>query len=112
MKKWIAVTVLLALVVAYFTKPDDKTCIIEGVKAVWGNMTPDPDSSPLMFEQFMDVNSKSVEVKDWLFLKQVKYKVADKASTVAYAAFRKVYPTVKPIQRNFYIPKMPAPQRK
>ena len=110
MKKFLLVLLLLLLVTAYLTKPDDKTCIIEGVKAVWGKVAPDPETAPDFFEQFMDLNSQNVEVKDWLFFKQVKYQGTKEKKTVAYGAFKNVYATVRPVEHNPYIPKM-SPQQ-
>jgi hypothetical protein len=111
MKKYGLLFILLLLTIAFLTKPDDKTCIIGGVKAVWGKMMPDPGSSPEFFEQFMDLNSQNVEVKDFIFFKQVKYKVATEAKTVALGAFKKVFPRVKPVEHNPYIPRMPAQKK-
>lgn len=104
MKKLFFLLLLLFLVVAYLTKPDNKTCIIEGVRAVWGTRTPDPYDKPAFFESFMNLTSKQVEVKDWVFFKQVKYKVQGEGKTVAYGAFKKVYPTVKPMEEKIRIP--------
>lgn len=112
MGKIILTLIILFLGVAYFTKPDDKTCIIEGTRAVWGDLMPDVYKRPDMFESFMNLNSPSVQVKDWIFFKQVKYKVPQGQQTVAYGAFKKVYPTVKPIERDSYIPKLPAQSKK
>lgn len=106
MKKWILVLFLLVLAAAYFTKPDDKTCIIGGVKAVWGSIVPDPYDKPAMFENFMNINSVNVQVKDWVFFKQVKYKVDKNEQTVAYGVFKKVIATVKPVEFKPYIPNM------
>ena len=112
MRKVILIIVLLFLGVAYFTKPDDKTCIIEGTRAVCGDLMPDVNDKPAMFESFMNLNSPNVQVKDWIFFKQVKYKVSAEQQTIAYGAFRKVYPAVRPIDRNDYIPKVPAQGKK
>lgn len=101
----------LFLAVAFFTKPDDKTCTIRGVQAVWGQAAPDPETAPEFFEQFMDLNSQNVEVKDWLFFKQVKYRGTADEKTVAYGAFQNVYATVKPVPYEPYIPKMPPQQK-
>jgi hypothetical protein len=106
-KIWWALLAVL-LVVAYITKPDDKTCIIEGVKAVWGPRTPNPYDKPAFFESFMDLTSKQVEVKDWVLFKQVKYKIGSDKRTVAFGAFRKVFRTVEPMEEKIRIPKMPS----
>jgi hypothetical protein len=111
MGKLFLVVFLLLLGVAFFTKPSDKTCIIEGVKAVWGKVMPDPETSPEFFEQFMDLNSQNVEVKDWVFFKLVKYQSHIESKTVALGAFSTVFPRVKPVEHNPYIPKIPKQQR-
>lgn len=85
---------LLALVlvfgVAYATKPTDKTCKIKAVRAVWGSVTPDYDTMPQYYEEFMNVTSKSVEINDWVFLKRIKYRDNKGPRTIGYAAFGKV----------------------
>lgn len=78
--------------IAYASKPDDKTCIIAAVKEVWGNKTPDPDRSPRFFNQFMDITSQSVKINDWVFLKQVKYKTNDGFVLVGFGAFKRFIP--------------------
>lgn len=84
MGKILLVVFFLLLGVAFLTKPDDKTCIIEGVRAVWGGITPNPADKPDFFESFMDLNSPNVEVNDWVFLKQIKYKIGAEYKTVGY----------------------------
>jgi hypothetical protein len=55
-----------------------------------------PDEKiPEYFEQFMDVTSPSVEISDWIFLKQINYKFSRKTITVGYGTFRKLFTTVK-----------------
>jgi hypothetical protein len=90
--------VVFTFFVAYSTKPDDKTCIIEGVKSVWGNRVPDV-SRPQYYEQFMELTSKSVIIDDWVFLKRIQYKFTTGPSTIAVGAFKKVF-TVKRINNN------------
>jgi hypothetical protein len=110
MKKYrllLLLPLILFLVIALLTKPDDKACIIGGVKAVWGNLTPNPEDKPDLFEDFMNLNSPSVRVKDWVLFKQVLYKVSGEETTVAYGAFKNVFAAVKPIEYSNYIPKMP-----
>jgi hypothetical protein len=111
MRKLVIILLLLVFVVAYFTKPDDKTCIIGAVKAVWGDVTPNPYDKPAMFESFMNLQSRNVQVADWVFLKRVKYVIPGYQKTVALGAFRNVFPLVKPLQLNEYIPKMPVQRR-
>lgn len=98
MKKIIIILLVSAfLFAAHATKPDDKTCIIEGVKAVWGDRMP-TEEMPQYYEQFMDATSKAIEIKDWIFLKQINYKFPKETRTVAYGAFRNVMTTVKPME--------------
>lgn len=91
MKKTI-VLILLAflLFAAYSSKPDDKTCIIGAVKAVWGNRVPST-SKPIYYEQFMDLTSQSVVINDWIFLKRIRYIYPKETRTVAFGAFKKVF---------------------
>lgn len=86
----ITILVAFALFAAYKSKPDDKTCIIAVVKAVWGDRVPD-EKLPMYFNQFMDVTSKSVRVKDWIFFKNIQYKYKNEYKTVGVGAFNRVY---------------------
>ncbi len=91
MKKVIfIIVVVFVLFAAYFSKPDDKTCIIAAVKYVWGNRVPD-EKLPLYYEPFMDLTSQSVKVNDWIFLKRIQYKVKNDYVTVGYGAFKRVF---------------------
>jgi hypothetical protein len=100
MKKIVVVILLVfTLFAAYASKPDDKTCIIEAVKSVWGRLTPDV-SRPIYYEQFMDLTSKSVEIDDWIFLKRIKYKFKTGTATVAIGAFNKVF-TIKRVRDDY-----------
>ena len=83
--------VVAVLVVAYVTKPDDKTCIITAVNAVWGKRVPDVYSKPKFYEAFMNITSKKVIVDDWIFLKRVRYKLPDKELNIAIGAFNHVF---------------------
>ncbi len=94
----VPILVIALLAIAYALKPTDKTCIIGGVKAVWGDITPDPYKSPVFFEQFMNLNSKDVDVKDWVFFKQVVYTMGKDQKTVGIGAFKKVFSIVKPVE--------------
>jgi hypothetical protein len=78
------------LMIAYFTKPDDKTCIEAAVKAVWGKRTPDKNDKPAYYEQFMNLNSKQVIVDDWIFLKPIRYRVPSREYNVGLAAFNRI----------------------
>ena len=90
----IALFFIMVLTIAYFTKPDNKTCIIAAVKAVWGNRMPDL-YTPEYYEQFMDLMSESVEIDDWVFLKRIRYRVNEKQQgTVGFAAFKRVFITI------------------
>lgn len=84
--------ILLAftLFAAYSSKPDDKTCIIAAVKAVWGNHVPS-EKLPLYFNPFMDITSESVKVNDWIFLKRIQYKYKNDFVTIGFGAFKKVF---------------------
>ena len=91
MKKMIVIVLLLAIfAAAYFTKPDNKTCKILVVKAVWGNVMPNEYKSPRFFSEFMDLYAKDITINDWVFFKIIKYKLAGKEIT-SIGAFEKVY---------------------
>lgn len=81
---------MLLFGIAYATKPNDKTCKIVAVKSVWGSVTPDYDTMPQYFEQFMDVTSKAVIVEDLVFLKRIKYRFKQGPRTIGYGAFGRV----------------------
>lgn len=85
-------TILVAftLFAAYESKPDDKTCIIAAVKAVWGSRVPN-EKLPMYFNPFMDITSQSVRVNDWIFLKRIQYKYKTGYKMIGFAAFKKVY---------------------
>ena len=85
--------VLLAvlLAAAYITKPDDKKCIIAAVESVWGPLTPDKFKRAQYYEQFMDINSKSVAVDDWIFVKRIRYQFGEEYKVVGYGAFANVF---------------------
>lgn len=112
MRKFLLLLIIVVLGVAYFTKPDDKTCKIEGVRAVWGNVMPDVNNSPSLFEEFMNLNHTNVIIKDWVIFKQIQYKIREERKTVAYGAFKNVFTTVSPINLQHQIPPMPAQGRK
>ena len=86
-----ALLIVLLLVTAIASKPDDKTCIIATVKAVWGNYMPDT-SNPVYYEQFMDVTSQAVKIDDWWVVKRLRYKYGKEGfKTVGYGAFKRVF---------------------
>jgi hypothetical protein len=89
-KVLIALAIIALLALAYATKPDNKTCQIAAVKAVWGSVTPDANQLPIYFEQFMNTTSKAVEIDDWVFVKRIKYRTNKKAETVGFGLFRNV----------------------
>lgn len=109
MRKLILLFLVVVLAVAYFTKPDNKTCIIQGVQAVWGDAMPDVEKYPVYFEQFMNLNSPNITVKDWVFVKRVQYKLQSKPMTVGYGAFQNFFATVDPLEINDKVP--PVPKR-
>ena len=86
----IIILIAFALFGAYESKPDDKTCIIQVVKSVWGKYMPDL-RIPMYYEQFMNETSKQVEINDWVFLKRIKYNFKDGPKTVGLAAFNRVF---------------------
>ncbi len=86
---WVGV-ILVFLIIAYCTKPDNKTIIIESVTAMWGDRTPTVET-PQYYEQFMNLNSKSVHIDDWVIAKRVKYKIGDFNKTIALAAFGRMF---------------------
>ncbi len=88
-KAIIIAVIVLILIIAILTKPDDKTIIIKSVKAVWGSVTPD-ESVPQYYEQFMDLNSKSVHIDNWIVLKRIQYTFGNNTRTIGFAAFGKV----------------------
>lgn len=83
--------VAVILIGAYATKPDDKTCIIAAVNAVWGNRVPDKFSKPEFYEQFMNLNSRQVRVDDWIFLKRIRYRFPGKEYNIGIGAFNRVF---------------------
>lgn len=90
MKKTIIIILLVfTLFAAYSSKPDDKTCTIEAVKAVWGDRVPDVNR-PIYYESFMNLTSQSVKIDDWVFLKRIQYKFVSGYKTVGIGAFKKV----------------------
>ncbi len=42
-------TILIIVIVAVYTKPDDRTIKIQTIKAIWGDVVPTPEKTP----QFM-----------------------------------------------------------
>jgi len=79
------------LLTAYATKPDDKTCIIAAVDAVWGDRVPDKNDKPMFYEEFMDLNSKQVVIDDWIFLKRIRYRFPTKEYNIGIGAFKHVF---------------------
>ena len=86
----IGILLVFTLFTAYSTKPDDRTCVTEVAKAVWGRIVP-KETKPMYYEQFMDLTSKSIGIDDWIFLKRVQYKFNNGNTTVAFAAFKRVF---------------------
>src|SRR5437868_5588117 len=86
----IIIPILIILIVAYYTKPDNKTIIIQSVTKVWGNLTPSV-RMPDYYNQFMDLNYKSVHIDDWIFLKRIRYDFGKDNRTIGFAAFSHVF---------------------
>jgi hypothetical protein len=86
----VLIIVPLILIIAAFSKPDDKKIKIEVVEAIWGNRIPNMYSKPDLYEQFMDLTTQDIDIDDWIFLKRIKFTVRDTANTVGFAAFGKV----------------------
>ncbi|MGI8583705.1 MAG: hypothetical protein ACR2KX_16015 [Chitinophagaceae bacterium] len=82
--------VVVILIIAAFTKPNDKTIMEQTVKAVWGDLTPRKYKFPEYYEQFMDINSQNVDIDDWLIVKRIQYTFGNDKKTIGYAAFGKV----------------------
>lgn len=92
MRRLLPLLLLVAvLVVAYFTKPDDKTCIIAAVQAMWGSRTPDVYAKPALYEEFMNLTSKQVSVDDWIFLKRVRYHTPVKEYNIGIGMFNHIF---------------------
>jgi hypothetical protein len=86
---WLLLPVIL--IVAYVTKPDDKTCIIAAVDAVWGYRVPNKYDKPDFYEQFMNITSKQVYVDDWIFLKRIRYRFPKREYNIGIGAFHHVF---------------------
>lgn len=82
--------IAILLTVAYFTKPDDKTCIEVAVKAVWGNRMPDKYDKPMFYEEFMNLTSKQVIIDDWIFLKRIRYRFPKKEYKIGFGVFNRI----------------------
>jgi hypothetical protein len=89
-KTIITILIVFTLFAAYSSKPDDKTCIIKAVKAVWGSRVP-KENLAMYYEPFMDLTSKSVKIDDWIFLKRIQYKFTSGYATVGLGAFKNVF---------------------
>jgi len=83
-------SVVVILTIAYVTKPDDKTCIIAAVNAVWGNVVPDPKNKPALYEAFMNLNYKQVVIDDWIFLKRIRYRFPKKEYNIGFGMFNRI----------------------
>ena len=86
----ISILIVFALFAAFESKPDDRTCILATVRAVWGDRVPD-ETKPMYFEPFMDLTSKSVKIDNWIFLKRMRYKTKNDYFTVGFGAFKRIY---------------------
>jgi hypothetical protein len=91
MVRRIIILLLIAFLgVAYFTKPSDKTCKEEAVKAVWGSLTPGKYNFPEYYEQFMNLNAPNVHIDDWLILKRIKYDFGKRQETIGYGFLKQI----------------------
>ena len=81
---------VIILIIAAFTKPDDKTIKEKTVQAVFGNLTPGKYRFPEYYEQFMNINSGDVDIDDWGVVKRIGYTFGKDKKIIGYAAFGKV----------------------
>lgn len=92
-KKIIFISVLFVaviLIIAAFTKPDDKRIKIEVIDAIWGKTQPDKYKAAQYYEEFMNLTTQDIDIDDWIFLKRIKFTLRDTTNTVGFAAFGKV----------------------
>lgn len=82
--------ILIIVIIAVATKPDDKTIKIKTINAVWGDRVPIPQKTPEFYEQFMNTTTVDIYIDDWLLLKRIKYKMKQRKETIGFAAFGKV----------------------
>src|SRR5438067_13658753 len=87
---FIVLPLIFILVIAYFTKPDNKEIIIQSVTKVWGKYTTTVEK-PLYYNMFMDITSKSVHIDDWVFIKRVRYRFGNEFKTIGFGAFKHVF---------------------
>ena len=87
----VIIIIIIILGIAYFTKPDNKTIIIKSVARMWGRKAPSPQESIRYYEDFMNLNSKSIRITDWLFFKTINFRMGTYNSTIGFAAFSHVY---------------------
>ena len=83
-------SLVIFLTIAYFTKPDDKTCIIAAVNAVWGKTVPDPKDKPRLYEDFMNLTYKQVVIDDWIFMKRIRYRFPTKEYNIGFGMFNRI----------------------
>ncbi|HEV8083868.1 MAG TPA: hypothetical protein VGP55_11725 [Chitinophagaceae bacterium] len=82
--------ILIIVIAAVYTKPDDRTIKIETINAIWGDVVPTPEKTPQFYEQFMNITTVNIYIDDWLLLKRIQYKMKQGKQTVGFAAFGKV----------------------
>lgn len=87
----ILLLLVFVLIIAYASKPDDKTCMEVAVKATWGKLTPEKNKFPEYYEQFMDLHYTDVIIHDYMFFKHVKYKMPNGEKSIAFAAFKRFF---------------------
>ena len=86
----VLIIVTIILIIAAFTKPNDKRIKIEVVEAIWGKKIPNMYSKPDLYEEFMNLTTQDIDIDDWIFLKRIKFTLRDTTNTVGFAAFGKI----------------------
>ena len=84
------IVVAVILIIAAFTKPDDKRIKIEVIDAIWGKTQPDKYKAAQFYEEFMNLTTQDIHIDDWIFLKRITFTLRDTTNTVGFAAFGKV----------------------
>ncbi len=89
--KLIAVFLIITFfIIAFATKPSDRTIKKEAIKIIWGNLMPPENKYPQYYEEFMNYTSTEVYIDDWFLLKRIQFKTNDGIRPIGYAAFGKV----------------------
>lgn len=82
--------IVVILIIAAFTKPDDKRIKVEVIDAIWGKPQPDKYKAAQYYEEFMNLTTQDIHIDDWIFLKRITFTLRDTTNTVGFAAFGKV----------------------